>query len=71
MNLLNTDLDLDYINKIFRITNKLKNTNNDNSTFSKDLYYAIVFRTKYKNIIIFHSAMLRMGGDVITFNKSS
>ena len=39
--------------------------------FSKGLYYAIVFRTKYKNIIIFSFSYVKNGGDVITLDKSS
>lgn len=72
MNLLNTDLDLDYINKIFRITNKLKDTNNDNSTLLKGFILCnCFFEPSTRTSLSFHSAMLRMGGDVITFNKSS
>ena len=72
MNLLNTDLDLDYINKIFRITNKLKNTNNDNSTLLKGFILCnCFFEPSTRTSLSFHSAMLRMGGDVITLNKSS
>ena len=71
MNLLNSDLDLDYINNIFRITNKLKNTNNDNSTLLKGFILCNCFQTKYKNIIIFSFSYVKNGGDVITLNKSS
>ena len=72
MNLLNTNLTLDYINNIFRTTNRLIDPNNDNSAFLKGFILCnCFFEPSTRTSLSFNSAMLRMGGSVMALDKST
>lgn len=72
MNLLDTNLTLDYINTIFDSTDRLINPNNDNTRFLKGFILCnCFFEPSTRTSLSFESAMKKMGGKVITFNKSS